>query len=79
MIRIKVENIDGRLTPVELVKSAGFGIMFNGSEWLVFESREEAEENTPEIEVGNTSDNTVLNLLESMSPEGILRLKELLK
>lgn len=50
MIRIAVREINGRITPESKVESLGFGTMFNGVEWLIFESKEEAEQHEPVID-----------------------------
>jgi hypothetical protein len=50
MKTVKVKEVNGRIIPESTVKSLGFGTMFNGTEWLIFESKEEAEQYEPVID-----------------------------
>lgn len=51
MIVIKIKTEKGRSFPEsELPKSMPFGMLFNGSEYLIFESKEEAEQHEPVID-----------------------------
>jgi hypothetical protein len=73
MITIAVKNIGGVLTPVSKVESNGFGIQFNGTNWLIFESKEEALAHEIIIEQGEKKINIELTEGE------YLKLKNLLK
>lgn len=86
MKTIKTKLISGVLTPVDsknnpvTLPDLGFGRRFDGDNnvWLIFESQQEADENTPVIEVVPTPGAAIQALL-SASPEEIEQIKQMLK
>lgn len=81
MIKIQTSEIQGVLTPVEVKKGkttpialpdSPYGKMFNGTEWMIFESEQEAIDNVPIIEDSEHEK-------ESFTQDDIIKLKALLK
>ncbi len=75
MITVKAEIIEGIVTPKKAVVSKGFGTMFDGKNYLIFESQDEAQKYTPVIEPPKFEDEIITVELTRAEAE---KLKELL-
>lgn len=84
MIKVKTKIINGCLTPVDtkgnptMFPDSPFGRIFNGNEWLIFESQQEADENTPVTPLEPNQGAAVQALLNA-TPEEIEIIKQILK
>jgi hypothetical protein len=70
MIIVATQKINGIITPLGQVKPKGFGTMFNGTEWLIFETAQERDANVPVI-----IDVPEKDIIDSLTEEQLTRLK----
>lgn len=78
MITIKTKNESGTIAPLGDINNAPFGRKFDGTNWLIFESQQEADENITAIEIPSQQQGSAVQAIMSATPEEIEIIKQIL-
>lgn len=78
MKKVKTKNKSGTIVPLGDINNAPFGRKFDGTNWLIFESQQEADENITAIEVPSQQYGAAVQAFMLAAPEEIEIIKQIL-